>query len=104
MNPKNMEKMMKQLNMDLKQIEAEEVIIKKKTGKTVIKNPEIMITNMAGRDIYQITGDIQESSISEDDIKMVMDQTGADKKTVSKKLEELNNDLAQAIIDLKSKE
>ena len=103
-DPKKMKEMMKKLNMQVEEMNAEEVLIKKEDGDIKIKNPEIMITNMSGRKVFQITGDISEASgPSKEDIEMVMEQTGADEETVSNKLEELNNDLAQAIIDLKSK-
>src|SRR3989344_570276 len=60
-DPKKIEKMMKKLNLNVRQVEAEEVIIMGKSRKIVIKNPEIMIANMVGREVYQITGDVEES-------------------------------------------
>ncbi|MBI3190637.1 nascent polypeptide-associated complex protein [archaeon] len=88
--------------MNVQQIPADVVIIKSKSKNIIISNPEIMLANMMGRDIYQVTGEVSESfPISEDDIKMVMDKTGKDRDTVVKKLEELDNDLAKAILELK---
>lgn len=104
-DPKTLEKMMKKLNMNVQQIPADVVIIKSKQKNIVISKPEIMLANMMGRDIYQITGEVSESyPVSEDDIKMVMDQTGKDRDAVVKKLEELDNDLAKAIVELKEVE
>ncbi len=101
-DPKKIEKMMKKLNMDVKNIEAEEVIIKTKSKDIIITEPEVMITNMMGKDIYQITGNVKEKqTISEEDIKLVMEQTGKDRETVVKKLEEVENDIAKAIMELK---
>ena len=103
-DPKKIEKMMKKLNLNVRQVEAEEVIIMGKSRKIVIKNPEIMIANMVGREVYQITGDVEESvPASEEDIQMVMEKTGKDRETVVGKLEELDNDLAKAIMELKEK-
>ena len=103
-DPKKIEKMMKRLNLNMRQIEADEVMIKGKQKTIVIKNPEIMITDMMGREVYQITGDVEESMpASEEDILMVMEKTGKDRKTAVEKLEELDNDLARAIIELKGK-
>jgi alpha-NAC-related protein len=102
-DPKKMEKLMKKLNLNVRQVEAEEVIIKGKGKKIVIKKPEIMIADMMGREVYQITGEVQESMVNEEDIQLVMQQTGKDRKTVVEKLEELDNDLAQAILELKEK-
>lgn len=101
-DPKKIEQMMKKMNMNIKNVEADVVAIKCKDKNIIISKPEIMVTNMMGRDVYQITGEVSESGIvKEDDIKMVMDKTGKDRETVVQKLEELNNDLAKAIMELK---
>ena len=104
-DPKKIQDMMKKLNINVNQIEAEEVIIKQKNKNIIISNPEVMVTNMMGKDIYQISGEISESEqINEQDIKTVMEKTGKARKTVVKKLEELDSDLARAIIELKESE
>ena len=103
-DPKKLEKLMKKLNLNVRQMEADEVVIKGKQKTLVIKKPEIMITDMMGREVYQITGDVEESMpASEEDILMVMEKTGKDRKTAVEKLEELDNDLARAIMELKGK-
>lgn len=104
-NPKQVEKMMKKMNMNMVQVDAEEVIIKTKDKNIVISNPEVMLVDMMGKDVYQVSGEVSESQrTNEEDIKMVMEQTGKDRETVVKKLEELNNDLAKAILELKDME
>jgi nascent polypeptide-associated complex subunit alpha len=104
-DPRKIEKMMKKMNMNVQSIPADTVVIKTKTKNIIISNPDIMLANMMGRDVYQITGEVSESySVSEDDIKMVMDQTGKDRDIVVRKLEELDNDLARAIMELKEAE
>ena len=101
-DPKKIEQMMKKLNMKVQQIPAELVIIKTKEKNIIISKPEIMLADMMGREVYQISGEVSESSaVNEDDVKMVMEKTGHDRDTVVKKLEELNNDLAKAIVELK---
>jgi nascent polypeptide-associated complex subunit alpha len=101
-NPRDIEKMMRKLNMDVQQIPADIVIIKSKEKQIVISSPEVMLANMMGREVYQVTGEVSESvPINEDDVKIIMDKTGRDRDTVVKKLEELNNDLARAILELK---
>jgi alpha-NAC-related protein len=99
-DPKKVEQMMKKLNITTKQVDAIEVVIKSKDGTIIIDKPEVMIMNMMGRDVYQITGKSRKGP-KEDDVKMVMEHTGKDRATVEKKLEDLNNDLAKAIMDLK---
>lgn len=104
MDPKKVKEMMKKLNMNVREVRAEEVVIKCKKKNIVISQPEIMIADMMGKEVYQISGVVSESDqISEKDIKMVMQKTGKSRETVVKKLEELNNDLAKAILELKSK-
>jgi len=104
-DPKKIEKLMKKMNMNVNNVEAEMVVIKGKGKNIVISRPEIMVVNMMGRDVYQISGEVSESNrMSEEDIQMVMEKTGKDRETVVKKLEELNNDLARAIIELKEAE
>ena len=101
-DPKKIQEMMKKMNINMSQIEAEEVIIKQKNKTIIISDPEIMVTNMMGKDVYQISGVVSESEqLSDHDIQMVMDKTGKDRQTVTKKLEELNNDLVRAIMELK---
>ena len=103
-DPKKIEHMMRKLNMKVQEIPAELVIIKTKQKDIVISNPEVMLADMMGREVYQISGEVSESvPVSEEDVQMVMDKTGRDRETVVKKLEELNNDLAKAILELKEK-
>jgi len=99
-SPEKIQQMMKKLNMDVREIDAEEVVIKQKDKTLKIKKPQIMIANVMGRDVYQISGELYES-VSEEDIKLVMEQTGKSKETVEQKLEELNNDLTRTIMELK---
>lgn len=106
MNPAQLQKMMKQMGMQMDEIYANEVIIKCDDYQITFKNPQVVLANIMGRAVYQVSGDeIREDIESkDDDIKIVMEQTGADKETVEKKLRELNNDLAKAIMELKKKE
>lgn len=104
MDQKKVQEMMKKLNMNIRELEAEEVIIKTKDKNIIISRPDVMITDMMGKEVYQISGEVSESeTISDKDIEMVMERTGKDRDIVVKKLEELNNDLARAIMELKRK-
>ena len=113
MNPAKMEKMLKKLNIDMRQLPASEVIIKGETHDIIITEPDISIVKMQGRDVFQITGNIEEKSkagskeekaVDDDDVKMIMEQTGKDKDTVEQALKKVNNDLAKAIMELKNDE
>lgn len=104
-DPKKMEKMMKKLNLNVQQVEADVVVIKTKEKNIIISKPDVMIAKLMGRDVYQITGEVSESyRVSEEDIQIVMEKTGKDRDAVVKKLEELNNDLAKAILELREVE
>lgn len=101
---KKMQELMKKMNLRVREVKAEEVIIKCSDKNIIISKPEIMIADMLGREVYQITGEVSESgAINEKDIALVMEKTGKDRVTVEKKLEELNNDIVKAIMELKGK-
>ena len=104
MDPKKVQDMMKKMNMNVRDIIAEEVIIKCKDKNIIISQPEVMVVDMSGKEVYQISGVVSESeSIKEEDILLIMKRTGKDRETVVKKLEELNKDLAKTIMELEKK-
>lgn len=103
MNPKQLKKLMKQL--DMRQLDnVVEVIIRLEDREIIIKNPTVTVIKAMGEKIYQIAGGEEEEKlklvISEEDIKLVMEQTGVDYETAKKALEEANGDLAEAILKL----
>lgn len=98
-SPKQMEKMMKQMGLSNETVEAEEVIIKRPSGDLIIKNPSVTKMTMQGQVSYQITGDTEESSFSEDDVKLIMEQTGKPREEAEAALKE-TGDIAEAIMKL----
>ena len=108
LNPKDIEKAMKRMGIQQQEIDAVEVIIRTSDKIISIKNPHVAKVNAMGQESFQISGIVEEKNvdtapeITEDDIKTVMDQTGADKKKAQEALEKHNGDLAEAILDLKS--
>ncbi len=103
-NPKQMEKMMKQLGVKQEKIDSYEVVIKTKDKNLVIKNPEVLKVNMMGQESLQITGNIEEeTNITEDDVNTVAEQANVDRKTAKSALEKNNGDLAAAIVELQNK-
>lgn len=101
LDPKKMQAMMKQLGMSQKEISAERVIIEKSDGKIIIKNPSVTKIKVQGQETFQISGEIfeEETEISEDDIKTIMEKTGASEKKARETLEK-THDLAEAILEL----
>jgi nascent polypeptide-associated complex subunit alpha len=102
MNPRQMQKMMQQMGIKSQEIKANRVIIEGEGERTIIENPQVTLVEMQGQKSYQITGNAHtESAISEDDVKMVAEQTGASEEDARKALEESNGDIAEAIMKLK---
>lgn len=107
LNPKKMQSMMKQLGMSQDEIEAKRVTIEKEDGtKIIFENPSVTKMNIQGSDMFQITGDFREETqelgaFSEEDVKTVMEKTGASEENSKKALEEAG-DLAEAILKLGS--
>ena len=100
-NPRQLEKAMKKLGVKQEEIDAFEVIIKTKDKDLIIKNPNVMKVNMMGQETLQITGEIKERELfNEDDIKTVMEQTGCSREEALEALDK-EKDLAAAILSLK---
>ena len=100
LDPKKMQSVMKQMGISQKEISASRVIIEKPDGKTIIENPSITKVTMQGQESFQISGEIREEvSISEEDIKTIMEKTNCTEKQARKALEE-TGDLAEAIMKL----
>jgi len=105
MNPKKMQGMMKQLGIEMIDIDnAEQVIIQTTDGDIIISNPSISIMRAQGVDTYQINGDVRKVPkklvVPAEDIRLVCEQTGASEEAAKKALEENNGDLAEAILAL----
>lgn len=101
-DPKQMEKMLKQLGMKTEQIDAKEVVIKTADKELVISNPQVQKIEMGGQQTFQITGELTEkkASWSKEDIKLVAKEANVSEKIAAKALEE-EGDIAQAILKLK---
>ena len=108
MNPRKMQQMMRKMGISQQEIDATEVIIKTREKELVILNPQVSKVNMMGQETFQIIGDVEERpldnkiEISEEDIKTVIEQTGASEEEAKESIERNNGDLAAAIMELKS--
>ena len=107
MNPRDVQKAMKRLGIKQEEIDAKEVIIKTSDKEIIIRNPQVSKINMMGQETFQVVGQPEEHPISsepeinEDDIKTVMQQTGATEEKARESIKENNGDLAKAIMTLK---
>ena len=102
MDPKKMQQMMKQVGMKMDNVPASQVIIKTDAGDIIVEEPQVVKTTMQGQIVFQVSGNVKEKSFSDEDVKLVMDQSGiADKELASKALQEANGDVVKAIMKLK---
>ena len=99
MDPKNMAKMMKQMGIKSEELEATRVIIEMSGKKLIVENPQVVQITMQGQKSFQISGTVKEDSSSED-IKLIMEQTGASEEKAKAALESAGGDIAEAIVAL----
>jgi len=99
---KQMEKMMKQMGIKTEKVDADEVIIRSGAKEIVIRDPEVTKVNMGGKETFQVIGKAEEreAGASDDDVKIVVDQTGCSEEEAREALEE-EGDIAAAILKLK---
>ncbi|HLE07113.1 MAG TPA: nascent polypeptide-associated complex protein [archaeon] len=103
-DPKQMEKMMKQMGMQTENIDATEVVIRTAEKEIIISEPQVSKIKMGGQETFQIVGNVserQKERFSDEDVKTVVEQSGISETEAKKALEETGGDLAEAIIRLK---
>lgn len=104
MNPAKMQGMMKKMGISQTQLPVKKVIFEMADGNLVIEDPSVIRIMMQGQESYQVTGEAVEESaeaFSEEDVEMVVSQTGKAIKEVKEALENADGDIAEAIIALK---
>ncbi len=105
MNPRKMKQMMKQLGMNMDQIEdVREIIIATGKGRYIFDHAEVTAMTMQGVTTYQIAGEPRfepaSVEIPDDDVQLVADQTGASMDAARSALVEAGGDIAAAILKL----
>lgn len=103
-----MRRMMRQMGIRTEEMEGvREVIIRFSDRELVISNAQVTLTEMAGQRAYQVVGEAQERSlkpeICDEDIELVMEQAGVERKVAERALKETEGDIAEAILKLKEK-
>ncbi len=106
MDPKAMQRMMKQMGIKNEEMEADRVIIEGKSKKIIIENPSVNIVIMQGKKTYTIMGDEteEEKGISKEDIDMVVKQANVDEKKAEAGLKKNEGDIAATILELKGED
>jgi nascent polypeptide-associated complex subunit alpha len=104
-NPRKMASMMKQMGIDINEVEnVEEVIIRTSEKDIVFKDAEVTIMDAKGMKSYQIVGTPhevpRELKIPEEDVKLVMEQSKSSDSDARSALIETKGDIAAAILKL----
>lgn len=106
MNPRQMQKMMKQMGIQQQEIDAHRVEIFCSDKKIIIEPADVSKVNMMGQQTFQVVGEIREESldstpeINDEDIQTVVEQTGVSEEDARAAIEECEGDLAEAIMKL----
>lgn len=108
MDPRALKGMLDKLGIKSTSISSTRVVIYCSDKDIVIDDPEVTLTEGQGMRSFQIMGKVSEKDktsveITDDDVKLVQEQTGiSDPDRVRKALEETRGDMADAILRLKS--
>ena len=112
MNPRQMQKQMRAMGISQTTMgDAVEVIIRCKDKEIVISNPTVTIISMQGNKTYDINGTVSERPLgsssepagpvfADEDIELVMAQTGCDRDKAVEALKETDGQPAEAIIKI----
>lgn len=118
MNPRKMKQMMKQMGIDVDELDAEEVVIRTGDGKELVfSDPDVTRMDARGQQTYQVVGEAEErdatgggdaaaiessddAAIPDEDVDIVVQRTGASEDEAREALEAADGDLAAAIAEL----
>lgn len=120
MNPRKMQQMMEQMGIDIKEIDAEEIVIRTGDEELVFEDADVQRMDAQGQATYTITGEPETRSaeeatplgdgsdtesgspdgIPDDDVAIVAQRTGASEAAAREALEETDGDLAAAVSQL----
>ena len=88
-NPKQMEKMARQMGMQMDNIDAIEVIIKTPEKDIIVKNPQVTRIKVKGQETFQIAGEVvEQGKINEEDIELIVQKTNVSEEEAKKLLED----------------
>jgi len=118
LNPRKMEQMMKQMGIDVEDVEAEEVIIRTAEYDLVFDDAEVTKMDARGQETYQIIGSPEqvdagsaggaaddagseaEAGVPDEDVDLVAQRADVSEEEAREALEDNDGDLAAAIADL----
>ncbi len=118
LNPRKMQQMMKQMGIDVDDVDAEEVVIRTADGEELVfSDPEVTRMDARGQQTYQVVGDAETrkatggasgaveagdadssaSAVPDADVEIVAQRTGASEDEAREALEAVDGDLAAAV-------
>ncbi len=118
MNPRKMQQMMKQMGIDVTDVEAEEVVIRTADEEYVFDAPTVQRMDAQGQETFQVVGDydLRERGVGDEpaegdadadatgadaipaaDVEIVATRTGASEADARAALEATDGDLAAAV-------
>mgnify|MGYP000050092050 CR=1 FL=1 len=125
MNPRKMKQMMKQMGIDVTELDAEEVVIRTADEELVFSDAQVTRMDAQGQETYQVVGEPETrdpgsaagaveagaddaddadggsaDAIPEDDVELVATRAGVGKSEAREALEAADGDLASAIASL----
>jgi nascent polypeptide-associated complex subunit alpha len=111
MNPKQMKAMMKRMGISQEEIaDVEEIVIKTRTKELVFSNAAVTAMTVQGQKTYQIVGEAkerprkreerEEGGVPDEDVQLVISQTGCSASEARKALEECDGAPAEAILKI----
>jgi nascent polypeptide-associated complex subunit alpha len=100
-----MKQMMKQMGMEMEPIEGiTRVVISTTGGEYIFDQAEVVAVKMQGVTTYQLTGEARfvpaTPEIPDEDVHLVMEQTGVSEEKVRATLLDTKGDIAEAILRL----
>jgi nascent polypeptide-associated complex subunit alpha len=99
----NMQQMMKQMGMDMDEIDADKVEIHIGDKKLVFENPGVNKIDMQGQEMFQLQGDYTEETVDtgpdQEDIELVKEKTGCSDEEAREALQDAE-DVAEAVMQL----
>lgn len=98
-----MQQMMKQMGVDMEDVNADKVEVHIGDKKMVFENPDLSKIDAQGNEIFQLQGnystEAKETGPEEEDIELVMDKTGASRDEAEEALKDAD-DVAEAVMEL----
>jgi nascent polypeptide-associated complex subunit alpha len=99
----NMQQMMKQMGMDMDELDADKVEIHIGDKKLVFNNPGVNKIDMQGQEMFQLQGNYTEEKIDtgpdQEDIELVTEKTGCSEEEAREALQDAD-DVAEAVMQL----